>query len=225
MSVSAPSERLGRLIGGGALILIGLLQLLDNVFAVEFGAWVWIIGLAVAAVAFGYVYLKERQVWAAIVTYVTGVLAVFLFLVTQANLTGNLVPAVILAAIAVPFVYAWWRDRKQWGLLIPAYVLLAIIPILYFGDTAEEGKLVPAYVMLAIGLPFIAAFAFTRQWPLLIPGGIMLAIGAFFLFDAVETFATAMAILVPVALIGLGVLLLVRPESLGAGDKSKRKNG
>ena len=38
MSVSAPSERLGRLIGGGALILIGLLQLLDNMFAVEFGA-------------------------------------------------------------------------------------------------------------------------------------------------------------------------------------------
>lgn len=222
--MSAQSERLGRLIGGGALILIGLLQLLNSVFNIELSAWVWIIGLGLAAVAFGYVYLKERQTWAIIVTYITGILAVFLFLVTQANLSGNLVPTLVLAAIAVPFVYAWTRDRKQWGLLIPAYVLLAIIPILYFGDGANEDMLVPAYVMAAIGLPFIGAYFYTRQWPLLIPGGILLAIGAFFLFDAVETFATALAIIVPLVLIGLGVLLLVRPGSLGAGDKSKRKN-
>lgn len=220
----AQSERLGRLIGGGALILIGLLQLLRSVFNVELSAWAWIIGLGLAAVAFGYVYLKERQTWAVVVTYITGILAVFLFLVTQLNLSGNLVPTIVLAAIAVPFVYAWTRDRKQWGLLIPAYVLLAIIPILYFGDGANEDKLVPAYVMAVVGLPFVVAYFYTRQWPLLIPGGILLAIGAFFLFDAVETFATAITIIVPLVLIGLGVLLLVRPGSLGAGDQSKRKN-
>jgi hypothetical protein len=135
---------------------------------------------------------------------VTGAIALLVLLLTQFDLAGILVPSLVLAAIAFPFIYAWTRNRKEWGLLVPAYVLLAIIPILFISDGGSDDLLIPAYVMGVIGAPFVVAFLRTQQWPFLIPGGIMWLIGAFFLFDAIEKAGAIIAII----LIIIGGLLL-----------------
>ena len=214
------SEPFGRLIGGGLLVLVGLLLLLNSVFQIEIGPWAWIIGFGLAAAAFGVAYMQERNAGYAVVAYVCAALAAFLFLVTQLDLAGNIVPTVVMVAIAVPFILAWTQNRRQWGLLVPAYVMLSIVPIFYLGDA---GAVVPAYVMFAIALPFLGGALYLRRWPLLIPGGVMAAIGIFLLADAVETFATLMTLIVPLGLIGIGVLLLLRPGRRTEGEALKPK--
>ena len=214
------SETFGRLIGGGLLIVVGLLLLLNSIFQIEIGPWAWIVGFGLAAAAFGVAYTQGRETGYGVVAYVCAALAVFLFLVTQLDLAGNLVPTIVMAAIAVPFILAWTQNRKQWGLLVPAYVMLSIIPIFYLGDA---GNLVPAYVMFVIALPFLGGALYTRQWALLIPGGIMGVLGIFLLADAIDTFATLMTLIVPLGLIGIGVLLLLRPGQRAEGEPLKPK--
>ena len=218
------SDTLGRLIGGGLLVIVGLLLLLNTVFQVEIGVWAWIIGFGLATVAFGVLYAQERETWAGVIAYVCGALAIFLFLVTQFDLAGNIVPTIVMVAIATPFIIAWTQNRAQWGLLVPAYVMLAIVPIFYLEDA---GNIVPAYVMFVIAMPFLLGALYLRRWPLLIPGGIMGALGVFLLADAIETFATLLTLLVPLILIGAGVLLLVRPGKPASGEelKPKREEG
>jgi hypothetical protein len=219
-TMTTRSEMLGRIIGGGLLVVVGLLLLLNSVFDVQIGVWAWIIGLGLSAVAFGLLYTQERETWAGVIAYVCGALAIFLFLVTQFDLAGNIVPTIVMAAIATPFIIAWTQNRRQWGLLVPAYVMLAIIPIFYLEDV---GNLVPAYVMFAIAMPFVVGALYTRKWALLIPGGIMGVLGLFLLADAMESFATIMTLLIPLILIAAGVLLLVRPGNPAASEDFKPK--
>jgi hypothetical protein len=201
-----PSDNRSRIVGGIILILLGLAQIISNNISGNGQAWLWIVAFAGSAAAFVWVYSQGKEGWAAVGAYVFGALALLLLLLTQFNLEGVLVPVLVLLAIALPFVYMWNRNRSQWGWLIPAYVLIAIIPVLFLGETAgDESTLVPAYVMAVIGAPFILAFLRLRQWPFLIPGGIMWLLAAFFLFDAAENGGAVVAVL----LIVVGVVLLL----------------
>jgi len=215
------NEQRGRALLAIALIALGVLSLANNLVSGGLSTWIWIAGFAVAAVGFGWYYRQSDEGWALLGMYITGGLAVLILLVTQFNLEGNLIPTLVLLAIAIPFIVGWRRDPKQWGLLIPAYVLIAIIPVLYLDQGGNSDNLVPAYVLTVIGLPFIAGYLFTRQWPLLIPGGIMLAIAAFFVLGATDATAQAFNILLALAFIGAGAVLLLRG---GRGpDKPKRE--
>ncbi|NIN64744.1 MAG: hypothetical protein GTO63_08590, partial [Anaerolineae bacterium] len=81
----------------------------------------------------------------------------------------------VLAAIALPFLVAFLRDRSRWGLLIPAYVLLAVgvMVVLIEGGLLSD-LLIPAYVLFAIAIPFFVVYARDpKQWWPLIPGGIL----------------------------------------------------
>lgn len=264
-------EQRARLVAGVVIILLGVVALLNNFVSGDLLAWLWIVVLAGSAVAFGWVYSRERTAWAAIGTYVTGFLAAFVFLLTQVNLSGVWVPVLVLLAIALPFVYLWWQDRRQWGLLVPAYVLVAVAVFLlltemgvsgtlvptfvllavalpfvvgWLRDRQQWGLLVPAYVMVtvavvvllggsgasaelipvfvmwAIALPFLLAAALTRQWPLLIPGGIMGLIGLFLLVGVQGAASQVVGTLVALGLIGVGLLMLFRREP----QKAKRQD-
>jgi len=128
---------------------------------------------------------------------------------------------VVLLAIALPLVAAWWFDRTRQGLLIPAYILVAVIPILLISETTEkEGDLVPAYVMLVIGIPFIGAYFLTRKWGFLIPGGIMTLIGLAFLGTSVGLSEQVLTVVVPIVLIAIGVFMLFRTWT---GQPQKRE--
>jgi hypothetical protein len=214
------SDQRTRMVGAVALILLGAVLLLDNFLGVEITPWMWIIGLGVVAVIFAWVYVQERVEWTALVAYISGAVAVLILLATQVVSDSVLIPTYVLLAIAVPFVFAWWLNRKNWGLLIPAYVLVAIVPILFLGDSDSASDLVAPYVMAVIGAPFILAFVLTRQWPFLIPGGIMWVIGAFLLVGTPGAAAQASTLLIALVLIGGGLLLLFRRGE----SPEKRKN-
>lgn len=217
-----PQNR-GRLVGGLALILLGILQIVSNNVDAAWEIWIWIVFFGVAAVGLGWVYRDGRETWAGILAYIAGALAALLFVIEVLNPADLLIPTIVLLLIAAPFIFAWTRDRQQWGLLIPAYVMVMIIPILYLGDVPNEDSLVPAYVLAVIGLPFIGVFFVQRQWPFLIPGGIMLGLSAVFLLGAIESVGPLLNAALAVGLIGGGAYLLLRPQTDDETLKAKHE--
>lgn len=142
--------------------------------------------------------------------YIWGVILIgagLLFLMNQLipglGFVGDLLWAAAFAAggIAVYSVYA--KNKQRRGMLIPAYVLFAIAGVILLDMFPLPDDLIGAYVMFAIALPFFYVyFQNNKQWWALIPAGVMSVIGIGLLFSAA-------AMLVPVALILIGVYILV----------------
>ncbi|MBL8130293.1 MAG: hypothetical protein JNL42_00420 [Anaerolineae bacterium] len=202
-------EQRKRLIGGVAIIALGIMALVNTTIGSDAAAWMWIIGLAVAAVVFTWVYMLERELWAVICAYVTGASAVVIFAASQAKLDGFWMPVLVLSGVALPFLAAWWTHRSQWGFLLVAYILAAIIPILFLSERqGDDGGLVPGYTLIVIGLPFIVAYFTTHQRELLIPGGILWFIGLAFLGTGLGLSQQLITVVVPLAVVAIGVYML-----------------
>jgi hypothetical protein len=194
------------LVWGGLLILFGVMALVSNL--TDLSAWIWVIVLAVAGLAVFGIYLSDRsEATLLIPAYVLWAVAGLVALTTLDVLRGEFVATYVLAAIALPFLVVFVRDRAQWWALIPVYVLLAVG--LMVGLTASgilSELLIPAYVMFAVAIPFLVVYALNRkQWWPLIPGGIMAVIGLAFL--VAEAAAEYIA---PVALVVVGIWIRAR---------------
>ncbi|MCB8943415.1 MAG: hypothetical protein H6658_06645 [Ardenticatenaceae bacterium] len=87
--------------------------------------------------------------------------------------------AAVLAVAGLAIFGVYLRQRSEWGLLVPAYVLLAVAALLTFIElNVLEGSFVATFVLTAVALPFIIAFLLNRQqWALLIPAYVLLAVG------------------------------------------------
>ncbi|MEJ2555084.1 MAG: hypothetical protein P8186_02385 [Anaerolineae bacterium] len=194
------------LVWGGLLILFGVLGLVTTF--VELSAWIWGAILAVAGLGVFAVYLTDRSDWSLLIpVYVLWVVALFLVLITLNVLRDEFIATYVLAAIALPFLVVYLRDRAQWWALIPAYVLTAVgVMVALIERGVLNDLLVPAYVMFAIAIPFIAVYARDRrQWWSLIPGGIMTLIGLGFLIAE-----AAVQYVAPVVLVLAGIWILLR---------------
>ena len=204
----------------------GVLQIISNSVDAAWEIWMWIVFFGGTALAMTWIYRGTQELWAAIVGYIAGALTLLLLAVEVVRPDDVFIPTLVMVLIAIPFVFAWNRNRQQWGLLVPAYVMVAIIPILFLGDSPNQDSLIPAYVLGVIGVPFVIAYFFQRKWPLLIPGGIMLVLALFFLLDAVETFAPLLNAALALGLIGGGLYMLLRAPSGSDEDalKPKREN-
>ena len=191
---------------GSVLILVGVLQLVETV--TDLSPWIWIFPLAAGGlVALGF-YLSDRTDWSMLLSaYVAWAIALLIALVTLNILRDEAVAFYVLLAIALPFVAVFYRDRRQWWALIPAYVMLVVaVMIGLIGLGVLDDMLVPAYIMLAIALPFFVVYARDRrQWWFLIPGGVLAVVGLAFLISeaAIEYIGALVLILV-------GVVLLAR---------------
>ena len=194
------------LVWGGLLILFGVMALVSTLTSLS--AWVWVAILAAAGLGVFAVYLVDRSDWALLIpAYVLWAIAGLIALITLNVLRDEFVATYVLAAIALPFIVVFLRDRAQWWALIPAYVLLAVG--LMVGLT-EQGilsdLLVPAYVMFAIAIPFLVVYARnpSEWWPL-IPAVILAVIGLSFLVAE-----AAVQYVGPVVLLLAGIWILVR---------------
>ena len=193
------------LVWGGLLILFGVMALVSTLTSLS--AWVWVAILAAAGLGVFAVYLVDRSDWALLIpAYVLWAIAGLIALITLNVLRDEFVATYVLAAIALPFIVVFLRDRAQWWALIPAYVLLAVG--LMVGLT-EQGilsdLLVPAYVMFAIAIPFLVVYARnpSEWWPL-IPAVILAVIGLSFLVAE-----AAVQYVGPVVLLLAGIWILV----------------
>jgi hypothetical protein len=203
--MDTPSRKSGITLGG-LLIVLGVLALVETV--TDINEWIWVAVLVIGGLIGYAVYATDREEkWLLIVSYVMLAIAGLVTLLTLEILQDAFVATYVLLAIALPFFVAFLNNRSNWGLLIPAYVLLVIgvmVPLIEMDILYDT--LVAAYVMLAIALPFFVVYLRnTSNWWALIPGGILAVMGLGFLIAE-----AAVEYVVPAAMIIGGVLILVR---------------
>ncbi len=209
------------LVWGSLLILFGLVGLVE--VYTDLTAWAWVVILAAAGLGIFGIYLTERSDWGLLVpAYVMGSVAALVALIELDVLRDEFIATFVLMAVALPFLVGFLRNRERWGLLIPAYVLLAVgvmVGLLERGILND--LLVPAYVMFAIAIPFFVVYGRNpQQWWALIPGGIMAVIGLSFLIaEAMIGYA------VPAVLILAGIWILVRQFTHRESHADKPKSG
>jgi hypothetical protein len=94
-------------------------------------------------------------------------------------LPGGFIAFYVLAAIALPFLLVYLRNRENWWALIPAYVLLAIGSMIVLTEwNILPGGFVATYILVAIALPFVIVYLRHREnsWAL-IPAYVLCAVG------------------------------------------------
>lgn len=166
------------LVLGGLLIILGVLALVET--QTDLSAWIWFVVLTVGGLGVYAAYAMDRsEKWMLIISYAMLAVAGLVALLELGVLNDSIVATYVLVAIALPFLVAFFVNRKNWGYLIPAYVLLAIgvmVPLIEM--EVLEDAWIATYVLLAIALPFFVAFLNNRKyWAFLIPAYVLTAIG------------------------------------------------
>ena len=204
--MNSKSKKQG-LVWGGLLILFGAMALVQT-FA-DLSAWVWVAALAAGGVGGYGMYTKDRtEKWLLIISYAMFAVAALVALLTLNVLQDPFIATFVLLAIALPFLVAFLQsDRTKWGLLIPAYVLLAVSVMVPLTETGIlDDTLVAAFVLFAVAIPFFVVYMRdSEKWWALIPGGITAVIGLSFLIAE-----KAAQYIAPVILIIAGAWVLVR---------------
>jgi hypothetical protein len=201
------------LVWGGLLVLFGIVMLVET-FA-DLSEWIWVAILTVAGLAVFAVFLTDRSDWGLLIpAYVMWAVAGMLVLITLNILQDEAIATYVLSAVALPFVVGFLRNQERWGLLIPAYILLAVgVMVGLIGAGVLNDLLIPAYVLFAVSLPFFVVYARNpKQWWPLIPGGITAAIGLSFLIAE-----NAAQYIAAIALIVVGGWIVAR-QFLGKGE-------
>ncbi|MCP4420337.1 MAG: hypothetical protein GY805_27340 [Chloroflexi bacterium] len=209
------------LVWGSLLIFFGIVGLIEMV--TDLTAWAWVAVLAVAGLGIFGIYLNNRSEWGLLIpTYVMWAVAALIGLIKLNILQGELIAPFVLTTIALPFLVGYLRNREQWGLLIPAYVLLAVgVMVWLIEREILNDLLIPAYVMFAVAIPFFVVYGRnSQQWWALIPGGIMTVIGLSFLIAE-----AAAGYIVPAVLILAGIWILVRQRTHSEPPAEKLKSG
>lgn len=209
------------IVWGGLLILFGVLGLVE--VYTDLTAWIWVTILAAAGLGIFGIYLTEPSDWGLLIpAYVMGAIAALVALIELNVLRDDFIATFVLTIIALPFLAGFWRNRERWGLLIPAYVLLAVgVMVGLLERGALNDLLIPAYVMFAIAIPFFVIYGRNPQhWWALIPGGITAVIGLSFLIAE-----AALGYVVPAVLILAGLWMLLRQFTHRESPADQPKGG
>jgi hypothetical protein len=164
------------LIPGWSAAAIGLIVILVDQLPVE------VIGSLIMfaiALPFIVVYLYNREYWWALIpAYALSAIGLILLLETFGGIAGELFVALIMFAIALPFLVVFLSNREYWWALIPAGVLAAVgLVFLFMG--ALGGETFGAILMFVIALPFFAVYFRSQEnWWALIPAGVLTSVGA-----------------------------------------------
>jgi hypothetical protein len=106
--------------------------------------------LVAIAIPFLAVYRRDRkQWWALIPAYVLIAIGVMVALIGLGVLGDMLVPSYVMFAIAIPFFFVYFRNRKLWWALIPGGVLAAIGIAFLIAEAALD--YIGAVVLLLVG--------------------------------------------------------------------------
>lgn len=208
--MNTPSKMSG-LVLGGLLIVFGILALLETI--TDLSPWIWVAILVVGGLGVFAFYVTDRtEKWLLIIAYAMLAVAGLVTLLELDLLRDAYVATYVLLAIGLPFFVAFLNNRSNWGLLIPAYVLLVIgvfVPLTEFGVLNDS--VVVTYILFAIAIPFFVVFLRnTKNWWALIPGGILSIVGLGFLISEASVGYVFAAVMIVA-----GILILVRQLTKG----------
>jgi hypothetical protein len=190
---------------GSALILLGLLMLLERIglFQGVTGIFWGLIFLAGGAwFLYRFANHMRSEWWAAIPGFaLVGLAADSLF----SNVLGNWSGFFFLGAIGLGFFAVYFSGRERWWAIIPGGVLVTLGLISVLGDVLG-GQETGGLLLMGFGLTFVlVAVLASRSWAW-IPGIVLLVIGALL----GTAFGGSLSYAWPIALIAGGVLLIVQ---------------
>ncbi len=166
---------------GVVLIALGGLWLagrLDYIHFDLFSSQIWVVILAVASAAFFLSYfLNGVRHWGWLFpAFICAALALTVWMGIS-DMDGSFMGMPILAAVALPFYVGFALDRRNWGLLIPAWVLTVLALITLFADNTQ-GEWLGALFLFGAGLPFLVVYLRdrSRKWAL-IPAWVLAVLG------------------------------------------------
>lgn len=136
------------------------------------------------------------------------VLGILFLIANFSNVRLDAVWPIFVLGPGVAFIVVFFRDRKDYGLLMPG-TILTVIGLLFFACTLngwEQMQHLWPLFMMAPGLGFVMMYLFGKhERGLLIPAVILVGLGLIFLLDANES-----EYLWPIVLIAAGLLFLIR---------------
>jgi hypothetical protein len=195
------------LLAGGALVLMGLLVLLQEMGLIPEVNWFWAAIFIFAGIAFLIVFARKRSRWWALIPGMTlaGVGVTMLLPAPLSYLGG----AITLGAVGLSFLFIYLSAHENWWALIPGGVLLTLAAISlatpYLPDM-DLGALL--FFGLSLTFLFVAVLPnpYGRMTWAFIPSGILLLFALLALSARFQQYAVYVW---PVILIGAGVYLLV----------------
>ncbi len=131
------------------LAIAGLLVLLE--FDILRGDVVALYALMAIAVPFLYTYLRDRRAWWALIpAYVMFAVAGLIGFESIGIFEGNTEVSYIMFAIALPFIFVYVRDTRNWWALIPGGIM-AIIGIAFL-LTVDLGRYIGPGIIILVGV-------------------------------------------------------------------------
>jgi len=203
-----------RVLWGSLLILAGILFLLQNIFAFEFGDLFWTIILGLAGLFFLSVFISNRAQWWSLIPGVTLLsIALMILLSTLFPEVGELLSgSIVLGGIGLSFVLIYLTNREHWWTIIPAGVLLTLALVVGLESLISESDFISIF-FVGLGITFaVVAILPTAEGKMKwawIPAGVLVLMGL--LFSAFT--GDSMAYLWPAALIVAGLYLIFRTFS------------
>lgn len=173
-------RRFGTIVGGGAIILLGLLLLATEFLDVgdNIAPWIGAGGLLLMGLALLAYYADSRAVAALVPGCVLAGLGIGLLLTTFVQEAEILC---ILGALGASFFAIALIDRSAAGrsqtwAMLPGAVLIGLGVMLFAAERVPEGY-ESLTVIAGIGLILVVVALVTRAYGVLIPGGLMTGIG------------------------------------------------
>jgi len=125
---------------------------------------------------------KTRQ-WALIPAWVMAVLTLVVFI--ERHVSGNLIGALVLYSIGLPFLIVYLMDRNRRWALIP-FAALSVVGTIPLLDIFISGRIFDVLIMCLLAAPFFVAFFWSKNnWWVLIPAGVFASIALTLLTEGV----------------------------------------
>ncbi len=194
--------------GGWGIVLItsGLIALVDKFV---FSDWYKVPMLVIAGIFAFIFYYRDRSDWVALIpAYILWAGAVVIAGVLGEIVKDEFIAIAALLIFAVPFLFAYFRNRKNWWALIPAYILLLIALVLLCTEVLGLGDdFIAVVLMPGFAIPFLYVYLKKKErWWALIPAYVFLLIGLLITLD--EFFVFGDKFIAPGILGGIGLPFL-----------------
>jgi len=195
-----------RLLVGGALVLMGLLVLLQETGVIPSVNWFWAAVFIFSGIAFLIVFARKRSRWWALIPGLTlaGV-GVTMLLPEPLSYLGG---AVVLGAVGLSFWFIYFSAQENWWAIIPGGALLTLavvsattpmLPVLGLGALFFFGLGLTFFLVAVLPNPF------GRMTWAFIPAGVLFLLGLLTFSARFQQYALYVW---PVVLIIAGIYLL-----------------